>query len=141
MSKHILKPKYLLIHCSDYGKQHTASTVHVWHVKRGWAGLGYHDIIDMDGKHERGRPWYWKGSHCYKARMNHQSLGVCLLGKRVFTDAQYNALACYILRVVKRFPDIIVAGHGDFDSDKTCPNFDVAAWIKTREELSHVKTL
>lgn len=134
-------PKRLIVHCSDYGKQHTPVEVHKWHKKRGFDGVGYHDFIDMEGKHKRGRPWYWKGSHTRSGGWNHKSLGVCMLGKRIFTNAQYDALEQYILQVVQDYPDIVVCGHRDVDPGKTCPNFDVKAWIQSRPALANVRTL
>lgn len=141
MSKHILEPTHLIIHCSDYGRDHTAKDVHDWHVKRGWSGNGYHDIIEFSGKVSRGRPFYWKGSHCKAKGMNHKALGVCMLGKSVFNEAQWLALEEYILQIVARYPNIVVAGHRDFDRGKTCPNFDVKDWVRSRPNLRHVRTL
>lgn len=142
MARNLLNnPQRLIVHCSDFGKDHTAETVHTWHAQRGWSGIGYHDIIEMDGKHRRGRPWYWKGSHARKGGWNSKSIGVCMLGKKVFTDLQYDTLSEYIRKVVEKYPEIVVCGHRDTDSGKTCPNFDVKAWVQSRPELSHVRTL
>lgn len=135
------QPERLIVHCSDYGKQHTEKDVHLWHMKRGFDGIGYHDVIDMEGNHKRGRPWYWKGGHAKAGGWNSKSIGVCMLGKRMFIDAQYDALEAYILRVLKVYPDLVVCGHRDVDNQgKTCPNFDVKEWVKSRPALGHVRT-
>ena len=136
------KPERLIVHCSDFGRPHTEQDVHEWHMKRGFDGIGYHDVITMEAEHRRARPWYWKGSHAKGGGWNHKSIGVCMLGKRMFTDAQFDALEAYILLVLERYPDLLVCGHKDVDNQgKTCPNFDVADWVKSRPNLSHVRTL
>ena len=131
----------LIIHCSDYGKPHTASDIHDWHRKRGWAGIGYHDIIDQDGLEHAGRPHYWQGAHAKSGGWNRKSLGVCLLAKRIRTDAQMKGLKAYVLRMAREYPNILVCGHRDVEPNKTCPNFDVRAWIKADPDMRHVRTL
>jgi len=60
------------------------------HLGFGWHGIGYHRVIDRDGRVENARPDYWQGAHVYGH--NEISLGVCLIGRHHFTGAQFDAL-------------------------------------------------
>ena len=117
----------IVVHCSDSPHRgDTAETVHKWHLERGWAGIGYHYVIREDGTVERGRPDYWVGSHV--AGHNANSLGICLLGKDEFTDAQYASLKELVKSLFIKYPGAALKGHRDLDSKKTCPNFSVQGW-------------
>lgn len=51
-----------------------------------------------------------------------------------YTDAQYTALREVLEEQQELFgDDTEVKGHTDFDSGKTCPNFDAALWFETGE--------
>ena len=84
--------KYLVVHCSDSPDDENigAREIHALHQSFGWHGCGYHRVIRRDGTVESGRPDYWIGAHVYGH--NEESLGVCLIGRKEFTDAQFNAL-------------------------------------------------
>ena len=88
-------------------------------------------MITRDGVIEQGRPDFWIGAHVYEH--NHESLGVCLIGRSQFTAAQMDALETVLRQWKKTYPDAEIRGHCDFDNtEKTCPNFDAGAWAKTR---------
>ncbi len=122
--------RFLVIHCSDTPDDDalTARDIHAMHLGFGWHGVGYHRVINRDGRIEHGRPDFWVGAHVYG--FNEVSLGVCLIGRHHFTDDQMVALKAVISEWRARYPAATVCGHCDFDyTDKTCPNFDVAAWL------------
>ena len=60
-------------------------------------------------------------------RGHNDSLGVCLHGRNNFTQAQFTSLRSLIQGLLRDHHLTIydVYGHCDFDSEKTCPNFDV----------------
>ena len=120
--------KYLVVHCSDSpnGRETTAADIHRWHQERGWDGIGYHAVIKLDGNIEAGRPMYWQGAHADP--YNHESLGVCLIGKDKFTEEQMRSLEGLFLALHVEYPDAQIVGHCDLNTQKTCPNFDVKAW-------------
>ena len=120
--------KYIVVHCSDspQGRGDNAEAIHLWHIQRGWDGIGYHRVILEDGTIEHGRPLYWVGSH--SRGNNAQSVGVCLIGDGIYTLEQYAALRTLIFDLLERFPGAAVVGHCDLDRNKTCPQFDVKAW-------------
>ena len=125
-----MKVKYLVVHCADTpdDRKVTASDIHSWHLARGWDGIGYHWVIGRDGELWSGRPEYWQGAHV--AGHNHHSVGVCLVGRETYTQAQWNSLTSLIKLWLKKYPDAKLVGHRDLDYGKTCPNFDVKDWAR-----------
>lgn len=125
--------KYLVVHCADTpnGKDFTAEDIHRWHKDRGWDGIGYHAVIRVSGLIEYGRPEYWPGAHV--KGHNHESLGVCLIGRDEFTEGQWISLRGILTEWLEHYPDAEVCGHTDLDPAKTCPNFDVKRWWDGRE--------
>lgn len=120
----------IVIHCSasPQGRGDGAEQIHRWHTQNGWDGIGYHAVILEDGTIEYGRPDFWQGVHAKGANRN--SLGVCLIGYKNFTPAQFTTLKKYI-KEKQREHNISterVIGHYEVPgANKTCPNFDVAA--------------
>jgi hypothetical protein len=123
--------RYLVVHCSDTDDDLTASDIHTMHLGFGWDGIGYHAVIIKDGTIEQGRPHFWSGAHVYGH--NEKSLGVCLIGRNDFTSEQMTALDGLLRDWIARYPQARICGHRDFpNTQKTCPNFDVATWVKDR---------
>lgn len=125
--------RYLVVHCSDTPDNEMigAREIHEMHLGFGWHGVGYHRVIDRHGVVERGRPDYWQGAHVYGH--NEISLGVCLIGRHVFTELQFDALESVLREWRQACPSATICGHRDFSyTEKTCPNFDVARWCESR---------
>jgi len=125
--------QHLVVHCSDTPDDEPigAREIHQMHLGFGWHGVGYHRVINRQGIIEHARPDYWQGAHVYG--YNEISLGVCLIGRTHFTDAQFDALERQLREWQVLYPKAVICGHRDFSyTDKTCPNFDVAAWCKAR---------
>ncbi len=119
----------LIVHCSDTPNELDlrASDIHKMHIGFGWNGIGYHKVICRDGKIENGRPEYWIGAHV--KGINAESLGVCLIGRDVFTPKQYNSLKKVLLKWRSLYKTEQIFGHRDVvKTHKTCPNFDVKEW-------------
>ena len=129
--------RYLVVHCSDTPDEDglTASDIHAMHLGFGWDGAGYHAIITRDGICHPGRPEYWQGAHV-KTR-NHDSVGVCLIGRHEFTPDQFAALETLLLTWSSRYPNADVVGHRDIqETHKTCPNFDAGKWWAAHNPLA-----
>jgi len=125
--------RYLVVHCSDSPDDEpiTAREIHEMHLGFGWHGVGYHRVINRDGTIEQGRPDYWIGAHVYGH--NEESLGVCLIGRTDFTDAQFLSLENVLRKWTEQYPNAEVLGHCDFDyTEKTCPNFNAKQWWSSR---------
>lgn len=108
-----------------------------WHRANGWAGIGYHFVIDRDGNVAEGRPLERTGAHVQGH--NTGTIGICLLGghgsaktdafKDHFTAAQNKALLALIVDLRQRFPSIrTVSGHNQYAA-KACPGFFVPTWL------------
>lgn len=119
----------IVVHCSDTPDDRDigAADIHSYHLRNGWDGIGYHYVIRRCGLLERGRPEYWQGAHAKGHNKN--SIAVCLIGRNAFTDAQFKTLHALIDDLRWKYPGAKICGHGELDSRKTCPNFDVQAWL------------
>ena len=134
--------RYLVVHCSDTPDEDglTASDIHAMHLGFGWDGAGYHAIITRDGICHPGRPEYWQGAHV-KGR-NHDSVGVCLIGRHNFTKGQFAALESLLLTWSCRYPNAEVVGHRDIqETHKTCPNFDAGNWWADHNPLAQKQAM
>jgi len=142
------KVNYIIIHCSDsdFG---CLRIIDSWHKNRGWNSCGYHFVIGngkpssdiynevFDGQIECGRPIFADGTadlgaHCLG--YNHNSVGICLIGKETFTDKQLNSaykLSVFLLKLYKLNVDSIL-GHCETVSGrnqgKTCPNLNMSTF-------------
>lgn len=143
-----MKISNIIIHCSD-SRFGSASLVEKWHNERGFNGIGYHFVIlngkvnsrnyfcSLDGSVEPGRSTDVQGAHC--EGNNHNSIGICLIGKDQFTGAQVDSLLrlCAELLQIYGLSPAAVIGHCETDSGrlqgKTCPNFDVSLIRKKLE--------
>ena len=139
----------------DVGFQTPVQIIDEWHAKRGFArkpearrrynpglrAIGYHYVIYRNGGISTGRDVEEFGAHV--AGFNQKSLGVCLVGTDRYTPAQWASLADLVDALRKRYPEARVVGHRDLSPDqnangivekfewlKTCPGFDVAAWLR-----------
>ena len=119
--------EYIILHCSDspQGRGDNAETIHKWHKARKWDGIGYHYIILEDGFTEVGRPNYWQGAHT--KGYNHNSLGICMIGKDNFPPEQINGVLNLINGLMNQYniPQENVLGHYETElaAGKTCPNY------------------
>ena len=124
----------IIIHCSatKEGKAFTVADIDRWHRNRGFASIGYHYVIYLDGSVHEGRPLALSGAHC--TGHNKQSIGVCYIGgldaagrpHDTRTSEQRQALLTLLETLKKRFQNATIHGHNEF-SNKACPCFDVRA--------------
>lgn len=121
--------RYIVVHCSDTpnGRWHDAADIDRWHKERGWAGIGYHFAILLDGTVESGRPLDTPGAHV--RGYNDESIGICLIGRDEYTDAQLRSLEGLVIAMKSNHRQADVVAHYDLDDHgKTCPNFNVMEW-------------
>ena len=113
------------IHCSAASRPTvTAAEIDQWHIKRGWAGIGYHYFIRTDGTLEEGRPVSRRGAHV--KGYNTGSIGICLNGLKVedFTEAQFETLRKLCAEINDAYDGAIrFRGHNEVAA-KLCPVFD-----------------
>jgi len=124
----------IIIHCSatPEGVNFKARDIRVWHRERGFADIGYHYIVLLDGTVEEGRVLEKIGAHC-RGR-NAGTIGICYIGgvqkdgktpKDTRTPAQRASLLKLCRDLVKQYPSIKrISGHNQY-ANKACPSFDV----------------
>lgn len=122
----------IILHCSatKEGQNFKAKDIDAWHKQRGFKGIGYHYVIDLDGTVETGRPEDEIGAHC----LNHnaRSIGICYIGglgttgkaKDTRTPQQKAALVKLVADLKLKYPNATVHGHNEF-ANKACPCFTV----------------
>lgn len=122
----------IIIHCSATreGKNFTVADIDRWHRERGYAKIGYHYVVYLNGEIHKGRAKNEIGAHTYG--QNRNSIGICYIGgldhngksKDTRTPAQKKALRELVNDLQKRYPEAKIYGHRDF-AKKDCPCFDV----------------
>lgn len=147
---------HLVIHCSatPQGRQVTVLDIDRMHQANDWwrkpaalaklnpqlKSIGYHFVVTLDGAVYTGRHVDEIGAHV--AGSNAKSIGICMVGMKRFTPAQWTALRDLVLQLAGQYPDARICGHRDFSPDlngdgiiqprewlKECPTFDVAEWV------------
>ena len=107
-----------------------AKDVDRWHKNRGWKGIGYHYLIDLDGTIEKGRQDEEIGAHT--TNYNRNSIGICYVGgldskgkaKDTRTTQQKAAMYKLLCDLKKKYPKATIHGHKEF-ANKACPCFNV----------------
>lgn len=137
------KIDYIVVHCTAGPQaQTTKSIIDYWRNKLKWRTVGYHYIIDADGKVEQLQQLENQTNGV--AGYNANSVHVCYKGGWNGTDTrtpeQKKALILVLRDLKKRFPAAKIRGHRDFSPDrngdgkitpdewiKLCPCFDAKA--------------
>lgn len=144
--------KYIIVHCSATaeGKDFKEKDIDKWHRQRGFTCIGYHYVVDLDGKIEVGRPESQIGAHC--KGYNSVSIGVCYVGgvakdgktpKDTRTAEQKDSLRRLLIELKRKYPNAVICGHRDMSHDKNhdgkieqwewmkaCPSFDAKTEYK-----------
>jgi len=129
------KWKYIIIHHSATSGG-SAFFFNRMHHRRGfWKGIGYHFVIDngsygkQDGQIEVSPRWTKQedGAHCQAGGMNHQGIGICLVGnfsKEGVSDKAMDSLA-YLVNQLRKYygiPITRIVAHGKVSGARTeCP--------------------
>ena len=149
----------IIVHCSatKAGQDFTAADIDCWHRERGFNGIGYHYVVRLDGKLEKGRDVSLAGAHC--KGWNERSVGICYIGgldangrpADTRTNAQKRVLYQIIMDLQWEYNILQVLGHRDTSPDlngdgviepyeyvKVCPCFDVKEFLRSGRELLFV---
>ena len=135
----------IIVHCSATRPDWMAgrpiaervAEIRRWHLANGWNDIGYHWIIDRDGKVLPGRKETVIGAHT--VGRNSGTIGICLIGgfgsaetdrfSDHFTGQQDITLRQMIEAISTRTSIQRISGHNEYAA-KACPGFNVPAWLK-----------
>lgn len=128
----------IIVHCTATaeGKDFKVSDIDKWHRAKGWDGIGYHQVVYLDGSVHPGRPMDKVGAHCLGHNQN--SIGVVYVGgvasdgktpKDTRTPEQKAALRKLLTNLKRKYPGATIHGHRDF-ANKACPSFDATSEYK-----------
>ena len=135
----------IVIHCTATRawQDYSADDLRRMHKAQGWADIGYHYVVRLDGTIENGRDVDKIGAHV--SGHNANSIGVVYVGgldnqgkaNDTRTENQKNALLNLLLDLRQLYPNARISGHRDFSPDlngngtiepwewiKECPCFD-----------------
>jgi len=129
----------VIIHCTASKPSSAVTTLDVkaWHVKRGFSDIGYHYIIDLDGRLYHCRPEIEMGAHCKGHNAN--SIGVAYIGglddysgkpSDTRTKQQRMKFSSLLLDICSRHNIYAIHGHNIY-ADVACPCFNAS------KEYSH----
>ncbi len=136
---------HLIVHHTG-AEERNAQQIREYHRRLGWQDIGYHYIIERDGRAVPGRSLALRGAHCLAGGMNHKALGIAVIGnleKREPFPGQWQSLTTLLRRLMQeyRIPLTNLLGHREVPKAATvCPGqyMDLAA---LRQELTKQKTL
>ena len=122
----------IIIHCTatPEGREVTVEELRRWHRAKGWADVGYHYVIYLDGSVHEGRPVWQSGAHT--SGHNAHSIGVCYVGgcdakmqpKDTRTALQKASMLNLLKKLLTLYPGATLHGHREYAA-KACPSFDV----------------
>ena len=129
----------IIVHCTGTpeGRVETVESIRNMHKSQGWADIGYHYVVYLDGSIHNGRNVDIIGAHCYGYNAN--SIGVVYVGgcdkkmkaKDTRTEKQKESLVKLLKDLRKLYPTAKIYGHKDLDKKgKDCPSFDATKEYK-----------
>ena len=144
-----MKIKEIILHCAatPEGKVFTAKDIDRMHRQRGFIKIGYHYVIDLDGKVEKGRADNENGAHT----IGHNSiaLGICYIGgvakdgktpKDTRTEEQKVALYELVKELMEKYNLTLDNVHGHYEfANKACPSFKMETFKKEFNEYFNLK--
>ncbi len=124
----------IIWHCTATaeGKDYSIADIRAWHKARGFSDIGYHYVIQRNGRIDIGRPIGQIGAHV--EGHNSDTIGCSYIGgvaadgktpKDTRTPAQRASMLWLTRELKRKFPKISrVSGHNQYAA-KACPSFDV----------------
>ncbi len=117
---------HIIVHHTGAEEKDTEQ-VRSYHLSLGWQDIGYHFVIERDGKIVKGRSLSRPGAHCRACGMNFKGIGVALIGNLEFhppLKKQEEALVHLLRSLGESFsiPVINILGHNEVPAANTlCP--------------------
>lgn len=139
--------KYIVFHCTGAPSTQKVSVIlDYWKRVKGWTKVGYHHLIEANGKVNDLAPISETTNGV--AGYNANAIHICYIGgdnwKDTRTPEQKAAMEALVKKYHKLYPQAKICGHRDFSPDKNkngiidpseymkfCPAFEVSTWIKS----------
>lgn len=145
----MLPVEYITIHhdgmtpftATDYAS--SAARIELYrngHRGRGWGDIGYHYVIDREGRIWEGRSLKWQGAHV--RNRNEGNLGILVMGnfdEQAPSDRQLAALERHLRTCMAKYkvPVSRVRTHREWDGAKTaCPGKNLQSRMATMRSKS-----
>jgi len=140
----------IFLHCSAsdatgpaFENPRLVSTIDGWHRRRGFAGIGYHFVIDKQGRPAEGRPL--RLAPAAQRGHNRGTIAVCLHGLRPerFTSAQFQTLRSLLRDLYDMLPQDnppTIHGHNEVNPHKACPVYDPKQVVPLNANNDHYPT-
>lgn len=141
------KLKYLVLHCTDTmpGREVSSEELRHWHTDpkprgNGWKQVGYRGMFHINGEQKElvpnnndgiVDPWeVTNGAAGYNSQCEHW-VYVGGHGGDTRTLKQKQAMAVAVKAFHERNPQVLIVGHNYLNPGKSCPSFDVQAWLRS----------
>lgn len=110
------KKEFLVVHHSATPNNLKTQDIKQMHIAQGWSDIGYHKVIEYDGKVMQGRNEATQGAQAYG--LNNKSLGILIIGNfetEEPTQEQITALINTLAILCKRYKlkESAIIGHRD----------------------------
>ena len=138
------KVEYIVIHHTG-AEEKDAAQVKRYHLGLGWRDIGYHYIIEKDGKIVKGRTG--TGAHCTADGMNKKGIGIALIGnfdKRLPTKKQLASLDTIVFQEaqVYKIPYTKIIGHNEVKGAATaCPGKNLKMYQVRNNYVNYVDAI
>lgn len=122
----VRKWTHIIIHHTG-AEEKDADQVRRYHLSLGWRDVGYHYVVERDGRVVQGRGLDLLGAHCKASSMNYKGIGIAVIGNlqnHSILPAQEKAVVQLAGDLMGRFaiPLSNVLGHNEVPGAATaCP--------------------
>lgn len=121
----------IILHCTDTPTDTNVQAIRKYHINvNKWRDIGYHFLVDINGKWYKGRNIIEIGAHCVGHNAN--SIGIAYIGREP-TAKVIEALAHVCNFLISQYDIKKVTRHCTYNKYKSCPNFkakDIEAFNK-----------
>ena len=111
----------IILHCTDTPTNTSVQAIRKYHVNvNKWRDIGYHFLVDINGKWYKGRNIIEIGAHCVGHNTN--SIGIAYIGRNP-TEKVIESLAHVCNFLITQYDIKKVTRHCTYNKYKSCPNF------------------
>lgn len=140
--------KYLVVHTTGGSYNSTVESIQRWFTGKkengylGWSRGGYHWLVTKDAEAHRIYPddVRTNGTSPWHGVNNSNALHIAFAGPATvggIKPEQAKTILELVEAYLKAYPDIQVLGHGQVHKRRTCPNFNLPAFLKDNAIPEH----